>query len=151
MIITKCYLNIIKTNKNVVFLSYYLNNKRKLDIANLAQGISVVHLYASQLALLNLNFPSFSEQTKIASFLTTVDDKLQALKKKKQLLEQYKKGVMQKIFSQELRFKDDNGNEYPDWEEKKLGEIFYSEKGKGISKNIPKCTREAFFFSRSCR
>lgn len=115
-------LNIIKTNKNGVFLSYYLNNKRKLDIANLAQGISVVHLYSSQLALLNLNFPSLPEQTKIASFLTAVDDKLTALKQKKALLEQYKKGVMQKIFSQLLRFKDDNGNEYPDWEEKKLGD-----------------------------
>ncbi len=116
-------LNIIKTNKNGVFLSYYLNNKRKLDIANLAQGISVVHLYSSQLALLNLNFPSLTEQTKIASFLTAVDNKLQALKQKKTLLEQYKKGVMQKIFSQDLRFKDDNGNDYPDWEEKKLGDI----------------------------
>jgi type I restriction enzyme M protein len=51
------------------------------------------------------------------------------------LLEQYKKGMMKRIFSQELRFKDNDGNVYPDWEEKKLGEIFYSEKGKGISKN----------------
>jgi type I restriction enzyme S subunit len=128
-------LNIIKTENNGVYLSYYLNSVKKTEIANLAQGISVVHLYSSQLRLLNLNLPSLQEQTKIASFLTTVDDKLQALKKKKQLLEQYKKGVMQKIFSQEIRFKEDNGNEYPDWEEKKLGEVFYSEKGKGISKN----------------
>ena len=84
-------LNIIKTNKNGVFLSYYLNNKRKLDIANLAQGISVVHLYASQLALLNLNFPSLTEQTKIASFLSSVDEKLNLLKEKKEELEEYKK------------------------------------------------------------
>lgn len=127
-------LNIIKTNKNGVFLSYYLNNKRKLDIANLAQGISVVHLYSSQLALLNLNFPSLPEQTKIASFLTAVDEKLQSLKQKKTLLEQYKKGVMQKIFSQELRFKDENGNEYADWEEKKLGEVCEVRKGKQLNK-----------------
>jgi type I restriction enzyme S subunit len=116
-------LNIIKTNKNGVFLSYYLNSKRKLDIANLAQGISVVHLYSSQLALLNLNFPTLPEQQKIATFLTAVDEKLQTLKQKKSLLEQYKKGVMQKIFSQELRFKDDNGNAFADWDEKKLGEV----------------------------
>jgi type I restriction enzyme S subunit len=116
-------LNIIKTNKNGVFLSYYLNSKRKLDIANLSQGISVVHLYSSQLALLNLNFPSLQEQNKIATFLTTVEDKLQSLKQKKTLLDQYKKGVMKRLFSQEIRFKDDNENDYPDWDERNLGEI----------------------------
>lgn len=116
-------LNIIKTPHNGIFLSYYLNNKRKLQIASLAQGNSVVHLYSTQLRLLDINFPSLPEQQKIASFLSKVDEKLTQLKKKKELLEQYKKGMMQKIFSQEIRFKDENGEEFADWEEKRLGDI----------------------------
>jgi type I restriction enzyme S subunit len=75
-------------------------------------------------------FPTLPEQTKIANFLTAVDEKLTALKQKKTLLEQYKKGVLQRIFSQEIRFKDENGNDFEDWEKKKLGEICKIKTGK---------------------
>ncbi len=128
-------LNIIKTENNGVFLSYYLNNRKKLDIANLAQGISIAHLYSSQLALLKLNIPTILEQQKIAEFLSAVDNKINQLKEKKRLLEQYKKGVMQKIFSQEIRFKDENGRKFPKWEEKSFGEVAKFIKGKGLSKS----------------
>ena len=70
-----------------------------------------------------IELPTLPEQQKIATFLTSVDTKLTQLKQKKNLLEQYKKGVMQKIFSQEIRFKDDEGKEFLEWEEKKLGQI----------------------------
>ncbi|MBV2195355.1 MAG: restriction endonuclease subunit S [Flavobacterium sp.] len=68
--------------------------------------------------------PTIDEQKRIASFLTVLDKKITQLKQKKNLLEHYKKGVMQKIFTQELRFKDENGKEFPNWQKKTLGEIF---------------------------
>ena len=116
-------LNIIRTTNSGVFLSYYLNNKGRYDIARLSQGSSVVHLYSKQLSRLKINFPALPEQQKIASFLTAVDDKITQLIRKKALLKQYKKGLMQQLFSQELRFKDDDGKDYPDWEMKKLKEV----------------------------
>jgi type I restriction enzyme S subunit len=81
------------------------------------------------------NYPdSKEEQQKIADFLTAVDKRIDLLKKKKTLLETYKKGVMKKIFNQEIRFKDYNGNDFPNWEEKKLGEIT-NKKSSNISAN----------------
>lgn len=98
------------------------------------EGGTIQRLYNSILKSTKFGCSTLKEQTKIASFLTAVEDKLQALKQKKTLLEQYKKGGMQKIFSQELRFKDDNGNKYPNWEEKKLNEVA-NKKSSNISAN----------------
>ncbi len=78
---------------------------------------SVAAIYTRDLLNLSISYPSLPEQEKIASFFTAVDSRLEKLKKKKELLEQYKKGVMQKIFSQDLRFKDEKGNNFPDWED----------------------------------
>ena len=69
------------------------------------------------------HLPSKPEQEKIADFLTAVDERIAVSEKKLELLETSKRGVMQKIFSQQIRFKDENGNEYPEWEKKNLGEL----------------------------
>ncbi len=83
-------------------------------------------------------FPSKQEQEKIASFLTSIDSKIEQLTKKESLLQEYKKGVMQKIFNQEIRFKADDGSEFCEWEEKELGEIFKRvvSKNKENNKNV---------------
>jgi len=67
--------------------------------------------------------PSIEEQEKIADFLSSADQKIQQLRRKKELLEEYKRGVMQKLFTREIRFKDENGEDYPDWEEYNVGKI----------------------------
>lgn len=79
--------------------------------------------------------PSINEQEKIVLFLTSIDTKLKQLIKKESLLQDYKKSVMQKIFSQKIRFKDKKGNDFSDWKTKKLGE-FLKQKSNKNKKNL---------------
>ena len=76
-----------------------------------------------------VTIPPIHEQQKISDFLTSIDTRIQQLTKKVDLLEQYKRGVMQQIFSQEIRFKDDEGRDFPEWEEKRLGDAAKIKRG----------------------
>jgi len=91
-------LNIIRSSLNGVFLSYYLNNAKKLDIAKMAQGVSVVHLYPSQLKNLEILFPEIAEQEKIASFFTVFDGFIKEQKSRVGYLKKHKKFLIQKLF-----------------------------------------------------
>ncbi len=91
-------LNIIRSKINGVFLSYYLNNVKKREIAQMAQGISVVHLYSNQLRNLEITFPSIDEQEKIATFFSGLDEVINEQNKKIDQLRLHKKGLMQSLF-----------------------------------------------------
>lgn len=91
-------LNIIRTKINGVFLSYYLNNVKKKEIAQMAQGIAVVHLYPNQLRTLNISFPKTTEQKKIADSLSALDELITAQAENVEKLKLHKKGLMQGLF-----------------------------------------------------
>lgn len=71
---------------------------------------------------IKINVPCIKEQEKIAALQSAVDEKIQKLTTKKELLLKYKKGVIQQIFDQKIRFKDENGDEFHQWREEPLGE-----------------------------
>ncbi len=116
-------------------LQWFFHSEPKLLNMVTGTGIGAGKLDLSDLKDLKINLPSLNEQTRIANFLSSVDEKLNLLKEKKALLEEYKKGIMQKIFNQEIRFKDDNGEDFGEWEKVVLSEVFDYKKGNGLSKD----------------
>jgi type I restriction enzyme, S subunit len=130
-----CIIRLNKENEPYFIQPIFSSEKGQNIFTSLQTGSGREGLNFQSIRSMTLAFPALPEQQKIATFLTAVDEKLQALKQKKSLLDQYKKGVMQKIFSQELRFKDDNGNAFADWEEKKLGDVCEMKNGYAFKSN----------------
>lgn len=105
------------------FKYFFQTRLARKEINSYIRKATVANLPGSDILKIKLYLPFLPEQQKIATFLSAVDEKIQLLNRKKELLEQYKKGVMQQLFSSKLRFKDEKGKSYPKWEEKRLGEI----------------------------
>jgi len=108
---------LIQPYKSSKFIYYSLQTVNlQNQIKRLSGGSTFSRINLKDIRALKLKLPqSYIEQQKIANFLTVVDDKISLLKKKHNLLETYKKGVMQQIFNQHIRFKDGSNKAFPDW------------------------------------
>ena len=93
------------------------------EILSFATSSANTNINQDSLSQISLFYPSIAEQEKIASFLGAIDKRLTQLRRKHELLQTYKRGVMQKIFSQEVRFKGAISLHFPDWEKKDFGDI----------------------------
>lgn len=132
---------VLKSKIDNRFVFYLVQNDRFNRVVNVQSGSKMPRAEWSLVSNSLFSIPTNkTEQRKIASFLTAIDDKIAAVQKKAELLKKYKKGVMQKIFSQEIRFRpaprslgevgDENGNEYPEWEEKRFEEVLVNRTSK---------------------
>lgn len=109
---------------NTSYLFQLLNSTYFYDYVDRVKTSSgIPHISLKQINEFQIGMPSMEEQIRIADFLSSVDEKIILLNKQYNLLCQYKKGMMQKIFSQELRFKDDNGKPFPKWNTLKLKDV----------------------------
>ena len=117
---------------NKQYLCYLLDTTNvKNQYKRLAAGGVVINLNSELVRSVKVAVPNIEEQEKIAGFLSKVDELINECEGEVKDLEEQKKGLMQKIFSQQIRFKDSNNNPYPDWEEKYVNEVCDISTGKG--------------------
>ena len=95
------------------------------QVCRLKNGSTQVVLNTKAIEDLDVGIPCLPEQHKIAEFLSTIDTVIEKQKETVSAWEERKKGVMQKLFSQEVRFKADDGSNFPEWEKKKIGDVAY--------------------------
>ncbi len=110
----------IKDNSIPLFL---YQHALQVNWSGLNEATGVPSLNTTSINNVDIALPPKEEQRKIASFLSAVDEKISQLTQKHQLLSQYKQGMMQKLFSQQIRFKADDGSEFGEWEDKRISEI----------------------------
>ena len=106
------------------FIAYTLSTEKYNNkLNNLNDSGAKAGLNLGTIRSFELTIPQKIEQTKIASFLSAVDEKIRQLTQKHELLSQYKQGMMQKLFSQQIRFNADEGSEFEEWDQKELKEV----------------------------
>lgn len=119
-------LKVDKNNYIPEFVNDYLASPRfRRQFIVRAKTTAFTTIGQGDVASCTGDFPSLPEQQKIADFLSTIDTVIEKQKETVSAWEERKKGMMQKLFSQEVRFKADDGSYLPDWEEKKIDDLFY--------------------------
>ena len=132
----------ISVNENIIdtrFLTYLLLSKKySKKISDIATGTSGTMKNISQKAFnkIEIRVPTIAIQKKITNLLATLDLKIQKQNEKVEFLKAQKKGLMQKIFNQGLRFKDENGQEYPEWEKASIKQLFDLYSSGDLDKNL---------------
>lgn len=91
-------INVLRTAENAAFLAPYLSSYYKIELAKLAQGNAVVHLYSKDMKILKVSLPSLPEQQKIADYLSAIDTKIEALTERLEATQEFKRGLLQKMF-----------------------------------------------------
>ena len=137
---------ITNSNYSANFLKYILLNNtflNKFFRFSVGGTGNQANVSIQDIKSFKIPFPKLEEQEKIANFLTTIDKKITNLENIITSLENQKKGLLQQIFSQKLRFKDKNGNNYPNWEKKQLSEYVFIYDG---THQTPKYTNSGIKF-----
>lgn len=130
------FQSLVPKNSTTTEFIYYCQPEIKRMCYKLASGSTFLEISKNTLSKVKLQIPDIKEQSKIAEFLSKVDEVISEREEEVKDLEQQKKGLMQKIFSQQLRFTDSNNNPYPDWEDKKIGDVFEFYNGKAHEQEI---------------
>ena len=117
----------LQSNYDTQFIFQNLMNRYE-EIRDLSNDGGQKNLSAGIIKEIEVNYPEKTEQTKIATFLSAVDEKIAQLSQKLHLLGQYKQGMMQKLFYQQIRFKADDGSEFGEWEIQPLNHYLYTSK-----------------------
>ncbi len=104
--------------------NFFISPKFREYLKSISHTGTISHFTIEQAKVTPFQYPSKEEQTKIATFLSAVDEKISQLSQKLHLLGQYKQGMMQKLFSQQIRFKANDGSEFGEWGKVKFSESF---------------------------
>ena len=127
-----------KIDGNVDFYRYrFINERMRYDLGIASPGGAGRNRVLNKSAFLKIRkfIPSLSEQQKIADFLSTIDTIIEKQQATVSAWEERKKGVMQKLFSQEVRFKADDGSDFPELEAKSLFDICEYKNKQSVGKN----------------